>query len=250
MIGHVLLNMNEMVTNDYSASHQALDIVGEGHSVSDVVAYDDGVVEKVVKNVKKTNHNTKGTATYGNFVKVKHDSGIKTLYAHLKYGSVNVDNGQKVTKGQKLGTMGDTGNAFGVHLHFEMRDANEVRQNPSNYKPDIVQEPPVKPVVEIVKENNEAPKEMVPEEKSEVKTEPSQPKTENITVNDPVISNNYLKTSYNRGSIVDGLKSIGVDSSFDNRTIIAGKNGIDNYRGTYEQNVYLLKLLKQGKLKA
>lgn len=49
-------------------------------------------------------------------------------------------------------------------------------------------------------------------------------------------------------SIVDGLKSIGVDSSFAYRTKIANKNGISNYAGTAEQNIKLLDLARQGKL--
>jgi len=49
-------------------------------------------------------------------------------------------------------------------------------------------------------------------------------------------------------SIVDGLKSINVDSSMANRTAIATKNNIVNYSGTAAQNTQLLKLAKQGKL--
>lgn len=50
-------------------------------------------------------------------------------------------------------------------------------------------------------------------------------------------------------SIVDALKSIGVDSSLNNRKEIANKNGISNYTGTAIQNNKLLKLLKNGELK-
>ena len=54
--------------------------------------------------------------------------------------------------------------------------------------------------------------------------------------------------AFNNVSIVDGLKSIGVDSSFEYRTKIANKNGISDYRGTAEQNIKLLELAKNGKL--
>lgn len=50
-------------------------------------------------------------------------------------------------------------------------------------------------------------------------------------------------------SIVDALKAIGVNSSMDNRAKIASANGIDNYTGSYQQNVELLEKLKSGKLK-
>lgn len=49
-------------------------------------------------------------------------------------------------------------------------------------------------------------------------------------------------------SIVEALTSIGVDSSYENRKIIADKNNISGYSGTAEQNVQMLNLLKQGKL--
>lgn len=49
-------------------------------------------------------------------------------------------------------------------------------------------------------------------------------------------------------SIVDGLKSIGVNSTVDYRKKVAKVNGISNYKGTAEQNIKLLNLAKQGKL--
>lgn len=47
---------------------------------------------------------------------------------------------------------------------------------------------------------------------------------------------------------MDGLKSIGVDSSRSNHTKIAALNNISNYASTASQNIKLLKLLKSGKL--
>ena len=64
---------------------------------------------------------------YGNYVKIQHNTnGIAplTVYGHL--GNIYVKEGDKVAQGQILGTMSDTGNANGCHLHFEVRGA----QNP------------------------------------------------------------------------------------------------------------------------
>ncbi|MEZ5118816.1 MAG: M23 family metallopeptidase [Candidatus Nanopelagicales bacterium] len=55
---------------------------------------------------------------YGNRIIVRHDNGVKTLYAHLSSTSVNV--GDKVTRGQRIGAVGTTGNSSGPHLHFEV----------------------------------------------------------------------------------------------------------------------------------
>ena len=61
--------------------------------------------------------------------------------------------------------------------------------------------------------------------------------------------NYYPIPNYKGTSIVDALKKINVNSSFENRKKIAIKNGITDYKGTSKQNTKLLNLLKQGKLK-
>ena len=61
-------------------------------------------------------------------------------------------------------------------------------------------------------------------------------------------SSSYYK-KFTSNSIVDGLKSIGVNSSFSNRRKIAKVNGISAYIGTAKQNATLLALAKKGKLK-
>lgn len=59
----------------------------------------------------------------------------------------------------------------------------------------------------------------------------------------------YPQYKGSSNSIVDALKSIGVNSSFDHRAKIAAANSISNYSGTSAQNNNMLKLLKSGKLK-
>ena len=77
---------------------------------------------------------------------------------------------------------------------------------------------------------------------------PSKPKTTAKTT--PKTSSKTIKkTNYKGSSIVDGLKSVGVNSSFDNRKKIAQANGIKNYTGTASQNTALLNKLKKGTLK-
>ena len=55
---------------------------------------------------------------YGNCVIIDHGLGVQSLYAHLS--TINVKNGDTVTKGQELGRTGSTGLAGGDHLHFTM----------------------------------------------------------------------------------------------------------------------------------
>ena len=58
----------------------------------------------------------------------------------------------------------------------------------------------------------------------------------------------YPACSSSYSSIIDALNNIGVDSSYSNRKSIAEINGIYGYSGSYDQNLKLLNLLKQGKL--
>lgn len=51
-------------------------------------------------------------------------------------------------------------------------------------------------------------------------------------------------------SFVDALVTMGIKSTFENRTKIANANGYKNYTGTAQENTFLLKLLKDGKLKS
>lgn len=56
---------------------------------------------------------------YGNLVKIQHDFGIETRYAHMSKLLVKV--GQRVSRGQQVGAMGSTGRSTGTHLHYEVR---------------------------------------------------------------------------------------------------------------------------------
>jgi murein DD-endopeptidase MepM/ murein hydrolase activator NlpD len=67
---------------------------------------------------------------YGWGVRVRHTEDQDTLYAHLNHVDVKV--GQKVSRGDILGTMGRSGNATGVHLHYEVR-RNGKPVNPQPY---------------------------------------------------------------------------------------------------------------------
>ena len=129
------------VTQKYSAGHTAIDIGGT--KGCDVVATKSGTVYYVYTGCVNNNSlstkkactsagckpncgtytNSSGLRTcnwgYGNGVVIKHSDGSGySMYAHLN--SVAVSKGAKVSQGQKIGSMGSTGNSTGTHLHFEM----------------------------------------------------------------------------------------------------------------------------------
>ncbi len=56
---------------------------------------------------------------YGRLVKIQHAYGIETRYGHLS--QIRVDVGQKVSRGERIGDMGNSGRSTGTHLHYEVR---------------------------------------------------------------------------------------------------------------------------------
>ncbi|MEO1307321.1 MAG: M23 family metallopeptidase [Pseudomonadota bacterium] len=56
---------------------------------------------------------------YGRLIKIKHEFGIETRYAHL--AQIRVSVGQRVSRGDRIGDMGNSGRSTGTHLHYEVR---------------------------------------------------------------------------------------------------------------------------------
>jgi len=92
-----------------------------------VVAADGGVV--ILSKALKSGGSYR---SYGEYVIIRHDNGKVTLYAHMAPNSRLVSKGDRVSRGQAIGKVGQTGNASGPHLHFEVR-INGRPVNPFKY---------------------------------------------------------------------------------------------------------------------
>ena len=137
MADRVLYNSPERIMQPWgNGSHKGIDL-GRISSYTwaqnyEVYANCTGVVAEIQTGIPNDIHST-GARTWGNYVYIKHPNGMYSRYAHLK--DVLVKKGQKVDENTKIGIMGDSGKAFGAHLHFEVATgySSNLRINPTPY---------------------------------------------------------------------------------------------------------------------
>lgn len=60
---------------------------------------------------------------YGRLIKIQHEFGIETRFAHLN--AIRVEVGQRVSRGERIGDMGNSGRSTGPHLHYEVHVGGE-----------------------------------------------------------------------------------------------------------------------------
>ncbi len=100
-------------------NYNAVDIAN--HCGTPVVAAAEGLI---VPDPNITNVTDGWNDGYGNFVLIEHPFGddVLTRYAHLEKALVQI--GSYVKQGQEIGLMGETGDATGCHVHFEVIGAH------------------------------------------------------------------------------------------------------------------------------
>ncbi len=100
----------------YNRMHRGLDFAAP--TGTPIYAAGDGVVEKAAY-----------WGAYGNYVRIRHNSTLKTAYAHLHNFARGITSGTRVTQGQVIGYVGTTGRSTGPHLHYEVH-VNGEQVNP------------------------------------------------------------------------------------------------------------------------
>lgn len=103
------------------ANHNGVDFSDGGIYGATVVAADAGTVVKVAYL----------TVSYGYHVFIYHGNGLTTQYCHMS--SIGVSQGQSVSQGQAIGSVGSTGNSTGPHLHFGIFNSSGDFLNPQDY---------------------------------------------------------------------------------------------------------------------
>jgi murein DD-endopeptidase MepM/ murein hydrolase activator NlpD len=105
----------------YTRKHTGLDFAAPAGTP--VYAAADGVVESV-----------RFERGYGHVVRLRHQGGMRTLYAHLSRFAPGVHAGVRVRQGQTIGRVGSTGMSTGPHLHYEVHIAGRA-VNPATASP-------------------------------------------------------------------------------------------------------------------
>jgi murein DD-endopeptidase MepM/ murein hydrolase activator NlpD len=91
----------------YNKMHKGVDFAAP--TGTPIYAAGDGVVERAGRN-----------GGYGKYVRIRHNSKLKTAYAHMHRIRSSVKNGARVKQGQVIGYVGSTGRSTGPHLHYEV----------------------------------------------------------------------------------------------------------------------------------
>ncbi|MCK5071471.1 MAG: M23 family metallopeptidase [Desulfocapsa sp.] len=116
--------------NGKKGYHSGVDM--RGRYGQKIVATADGVVTKSFVN-----------GSYGKYVEINHGNGYTTKFAHMK--KILVKRGERIKRGQSIGTVGSSGRSTGPHLHYEVC-LNEKPLNPGKFmRVDKLIQPPIIP---------------------------------------------------------------------------------------------------------
>ncbi|MDF1794865.1 MAG: M23 family metallopeptidase [Thalassobaculaceae bacterium] len=104
----------------YTKMHKGVDFAARNGTP--IMAAGDGVIDMAGRN-----------GGYGNYVRIRHNSSIKTAYAHMSKFANGLRKGARVKQGDIIGYVGTTGRSTGPHLHYEVL-VDGRQQNPMSVK--------------------------------------------------------------------------------------------------------------------
>lgn len=155
MTDRVINESSKRITQNYGG-HNGVDLGWrQDENENRVYANCKGTVVEVQDGLGNLQGST-GVQSWGNYVLIKHGNGYHSRYAHLKAG-VLVKKGQEVDENTQLGVIGDSGNAYGRHLHFEVATgySSSTRIDPTTYLTKAIYEEPVQPSKSVEELANE-----------------------------------------------------------------------------------------------
>ncbi len=112
--------MRKHPISGFNKMHKGVDFAAP--TGTPIYAGGNGIVEYVGRN-----------GGYGKYIRIRHNNGYKTAYAHLSNYKKGISKGVRVNQGEVIGYVGSTGNSTGPHLHYEIIYQNK-HINPLNLK--------------------------------------------------------------------------------------------------------------------
>ena len=137
MKDRVINDSTNRITQGYSSSHRGVDLGWRSdESQNQVHPNCAGTVYATLDGVAPGSEYGGG---WGNYVLIRHDNGMFSRYAHLQSG-LPVSEGQRVDENTIIGIIGESGRAYGRHLHFEvqMNSSSGSRIDPTRYLTDPI----------------------------------------------------------------------------------------------------------------
>lgn len=134
-MSRIIYESEKRITQHYKkGKHNGVDLgwrSNEEHNK--VYANCEGIVAEVQDGMSNQKGAT-GSKSWGNYVYIKHPNGMYSRYAHLEKG-IPVKKGQNVDENTVIGIIGNSGNSYGRHLHFEVakKYSSSSRINPEPY---------------------------------------------------------------------------------------------------------------------
>lgn len=125
------------ITQGYSSTHRGVDLGWRSDESQNQVH--PNCAGTVVATLDGVDPGSEYGGGWGNYVLIRHDNGMYSRYAHL-YSGLPVHEGQRVDENTIIGIIGDTGRAYGRHLHFEvqMNSSSGSRIDPTRYLTDPI----------------------------------------------------------------------------------------------------------------
>jgi hypothetical protein len=137
MKDRVINDSTNRITQGYSSNHRGVDLGWRtDESQNQVHPNCAGTVYTTLDGVSPGSEYGGG---WGNYVLIRHDNGMFSRYAHLQSG-LPVHEGQRVDENTIIGVIGESGRAYGRHLHFEvqMNESSTSRIDPTRYLKDPI----------------------------------------------------------------------------------------------------------------
>jgi predicted flap endonuclease-1-like 5' DNA nuclease len=174
--------------------HEGIDF--QAPDGSEIYAVADGTVS----DVRLDGDSDKLNKPYGNQVRVRHEGGYESVYAHLMQAAVST--GQPVKAGQLIGLADNTGNSFGTHLHFTVKKKGASQTGETDFPWDIIDPTPY-----LEPFGGGAPVQPEPPAQPTIQVQVTSPQVGHLNIRSAPYASSSLVTTVSDGAMLSALEA-------------------------------------------